>query len=299
MALPPLKSLLAFEAVIRHGSVSKAALALSVSQPAVSQQLRVIEKFFGRRLIERTAGGFSVDEDVELYAARLQRAMDEIRAATRAFQDQTDKLENRLTIALLATFAQRWLIPRLAGFQQAHPSIDVRLMTTSQPTDLGREDVDLSIRCGGGSWPGHDSQFLVANKIFPVASKALMQSCPLHDVKDLRNAVLIRVDTPPRDRDWPHWLGAVGAGDLEPKSWQTYSTSTQALEAATAGLGVAMVHTPFALDSLTAGHLLKPFAFEHPDDDGDYYLVFRRQRDEPRRITLFRNWLATGELRSR
>jgi len=297
MALPPIKSLLAFEAVVRHGSVSKAASELCVSQPAVSQQLRVIEKYFGRRLIERTAGGVSVDEDVELYAARLQRAMDEIRAATRAFQDHTDKLENRLTIALLATFAQRWLIPRLVGFQQAHPSIDVRLMTTSQPTDLAREDVDLSIRCGSGSWPGHDSQFLVANKIFPVASRALLQTCPLQEVADLANTVLIRVDTPPRDRDWPHWLDTAGAGDLQPKAWQTYSTSTQALEAATAGLGVAMVHTPFALDSLSAGHLLKPFPFEYPDDDGDYFLVFRRQRDEPRRIALFRDWLSTGDMR--
>lgn len=295
MQLPPLKSLFAFEAVIRHASVSRAAVELGVSQPAVSQQLRVIEGFFGRRMVERTSTGLRIDPDVELYASRLRRAIEDIRSASSAFRDQSRAIENQLTISLLATFGQRWLIPRLVGFQQKYPDIDVRLLTTSQPSDLIREDVDLSIRCGDGSWPGHSSEFLVANRIFPVASAAFLKSCPLKNTKDLRNAVLIRVAAPPRDQDWLYWLEAAGAGALKPKAWQTYSTSTQALEAATAGMGVAMAHTPFVMDSLTSGRLIKPFAQDYPDAQGDYFLVSRKQRDAPRRIKLFRKWLLDNE----
>jgi LysR family glycine cleavage system transcriptional activator len=295
MPLPPLRSLIVLEAVARLGGVGRAASELGVSQPAISQQLRIIENYFGRRMIERTAGGLSVDGDVEVFAARLQRAFNEVREASTAFQEQTDGAANKLTISLLATFAQRWLIPRLIGFQNAHPKVDVRLMTTSAPTDLNRDDVDLSVRCGEGPWPGHDSQFLVNNRIFPVASPTYLENNRLSSARDLRNVVLIRVDTPPRDGDWALWLDAADVSGLEPRAWQTYATSTQALEAATAGLGVAMGHTPFVIDSLSSGHLIKPFEFELPDEDGDYFLVFKRNRDQPRRIRLFRNWLLNDD----
>lgn len=291
MPLPPLKSLLALEAAARHGSVSRAAAELGVSQPAVSQQLRTIERFFGRRMIARTPTGFTLDPEVELFAARLRPAFAEIRAAAAEFAARSRASEKRLTVALLATFAQRWLIPRLAGFQQGHPEIDLRLMTTSLPADLARADVDLSIRCGDGSWPGHRSELLMANRIFPVASPAFLESCPLRRPTDLGAAVLIRVEAPPRDQDWPCWLDAAGAGGLAPKSWQGYANSTHALEAATAGLGVAMAHTPFVTDSLASGRLVKPFAQEHPDAEGDYYLVSPKQAEVPRRIALFRRWV--------
>lgn len=291
MLLPPPNGLLALEAVIRLDSVSKAAEELGISQPAVSQRLRSLERFFGRRLIERGSTGFTAGPDVRLFAARLRGGIAEIRDASAVFRDQSRRVENQLTIALLATFAQRWLIPRLIGFQQKYPDIDVRLMTTSRPIDLVREDVDLSIRCGDGTWRGMDSELVMENRIFPVASPTFLESHPLHAIGDLRGAVLIRVEAPPRDHDWDHWLRTAGAIGLEPRAWQTYANSTHALEAATAGLGVAMAHTPFVADSIAAGRLIKPFELEGADGDGDYHLVSRVRREPPRRIRLFRDWL--------
>lgn len=291
MSSPPLRSLRVLEAVIRLGGVGRAAAALGVSQPAISQQLRVIETYFGRPMVKRTSTGVVVDEDVELFGARLQRAFDDVERAVAAFQTQTDSAANRLTVSLLASFAQRWLIPRLAGFQSARPEIDVRLMTTSAPVDLDRRDADLSIRCGNGSWRGHESRFLIENRIFPIASPACLDANPLHRLDDLRDAVLIQVESPPRNHDWRLWLEDAGLGDFEPKAWRTFANSTHALEAAAAGLGVAMGHTPFVVDSLSSGRLVKPFDYERPDDDGDYYLVYRSSREIPRRISLFCDWL--------
>jgi len=298
MSLPPLRSLRVLEAVIRLGGVGRAAAELGVSQPAVSQQLRLIEDYFGRPLIKRTASGISIDEDVELFGGRLQRAFAEIRRAADAFQDQADAAANRLTISLLASFAQRWLIPRLAGFQSARPEIDIRLMTTSTPSDLGRRDADLSIRCGDGVWNGHNSRFLIENRIFPIASPAYLAANPLQGLEDLRKAVLIQVESPPRNQDWELWLADAGLAGLQPKSWQTYANSTHALEAAAAGLGVAMGHTPFVVDSLSSGRLIKPFDLQRPDDDGDYFLVHRRGREIPRRISLFCDWLTLNSART-
>ena len=97
-------------------------------------------------------------------------------------------------------------------------------------------------------------------------------------------------DAAPRDADWPRWLDAAAVPDLVPKSWQDYANSTHAMEAATAGLGIAMAHAPFAADSLAAGRLVKPFATECDDTDGDYYVV-HRSADVPRRVRQFRDWL--------
>ena len=291
MALPPLKSLIAFEAVARNGSVSRAADELGVTQPAVSQQIRVAERYFGRPVVQRTSGGIELDGDAELYATRLRTAFEAIRSASAEFQAQSQDADRRLTVSLLATLAQRWLIPRLIGFQSQHPEIDIRLLTTSQPIDLVRDDVDVSIRCGAGRWAAHDAEFLVPNRVFPVASKAYLETCPLKAVTDLQAAVLIRVEAPPRDKDWTNWLTDAGVPDLQPRSWQTFSTSTQALEAATAGMGVAMAHTPFVMDSLSADRLRTPFTMEHADVEGDYFLVYRKAAKLPARIALFRQWL--------
>jgi LysR family glycine cleavage system transcriptional activator len=295
MVLPPLKSLIAFEAVVRNGSVSRAAEELGVTQPAVSQQIRVAERYFGRAIVRRSAGGVEVEGDAELYATRLRTAFEAIRDASAEFQARSQDADRRLTVSLLATLAQRWLIPRLIGFQTQHPEIDVRLLTTSQPIDLVRDDVDLSIRCGAGRWPGHDAEFLVPNRVFPVASSAYLETCPLRVVADLQAAVLIRVETPPRDQDWTNWLVAAGAPDLQPQAWQTFSTSTQALEAATAGMGVAMAHTPFVMDSVSSGRLRTPFTKEYADAEGDYFLVHRKAAQLPTRVALFRQWLRDNQ----
>ena len=131
------------------------------------------------------------------------------------------------------------------------------------------------------------------NRIFPVASPALLKGRPLLRVDDIRGHVLIRVDAPPRDGDWRRWLDHAGAGGLAPRKWQSFATSTHALEAATAGLGIAMAHTPFVVDSLEAGSLVPVLDIDCPDAEGDYYLVSQWGADPPRRVRLFTRWLMT------
>jgi len=285
---PPLSRLRAFEAVARHGSVTRAAAELGISQPAVTQQLRQLEALLEVPLVRRVAGGIAVTPEGQLYAARLQRAFAEIEAATAEVKAAADQ-DRVLTVAVLATFAQRWLIPRLAGFQGAHPDVEVRLLTTSRLVDLGRDDVDLSVRSGKGRWPRCRSDFLIANQVFPVASPALIRRRGLRSPAALRHQTLIQVEAEPRRHDWQRWLEAAGLGDLAPRGWLTFSSSSHALEAALAGLGVAIGHTPFVVDGLGAGQLEAPFALKLDDDD--YYLVSARERAEIRKIRLFRDWL--------
>jgi LysR family glycine cleavage system transcriptional activator len=156
--------------------------------------------------------------------------------------------------------------------------------------DLAREDVDLSIRAGAGRWPGCRADFLIENRIFPVASPALLARRPVRGPADLRGHVLLQVEAEPRDRDWQRWLGAAGVPTLEPRGWLTFASSSHALEAAIAGLGVAIGHTPFVIDGLAAGRLIAPLALE-VSGEGDFFLVAARAKADRRKIANFRDWL--------
>ena len=289
MLPPSLHCLKAFEAVARHRNVTLAAGELGVTQPAVTQQIRALERHLGTRLVRADRRGVELTATGAALAGRLVRSFDELRDALSDAAGRGAGVQP-LTLALLATLAQRWLIPRLASFQSRHPEIEVRLLTTSRLVDLQREDVDLAIRIGDGRWPGCRSDFLFENALFPVASPLLQARAPLNTPADLARHVLITVDAPPREADWRRWLAHVGATDLQPAGRLSFASSAQALEAAVAGLGVAIAHTPFVESDLAAGRLVRPFAERIVEDDG-FYLVAPRASASLPRVADFRAWL--------
>lgn len=288
--LPPsLKALRAFEATARHLNVSRAAEELGVTQPAVTQHLRQLEDFLGVRLLNRGRTGVSLTEAGRTYATRLQRALAEINEATSEVVAR-ERTGGVLTVALLGTLAQRWLIPRLPSFQAAFPDIEVRLFTTSRLVDLLREDVDIAIRFGDGAWPRCRSDYLMPNDTFPVASPGLLARSPLDRPSDLAEQVLLQVEAPPRTDDWRDWLDAAGCPGLESAGHLGFETSSHALEAAVAGLGVAIGHRPFVMDDLASGRLVAPFEITVPSD-GAYHLVSAHSDADRHRIAAFRDWV--------
>ncbi|MDX1433812.1 MAG: LysR substrate-binding domain-containing protein [Gammaproteobacteria bacterium] len=293
MPLPPLRSLAAFAAVARHGSVSRAAEELAVTQPAVTQHLRRLETHFGLPLVRRTGARIELTAEGSAFAARLTGALREIELASEALAARAAGAGRGagLSVSVLATFAQRWLIPRLASFQEAHPELDVRLITASGTADLERGDVDVSVRMGDGRWPGCHAERLMASRVFPVASPALLAARPVARPRDLAAHVLIRVEATPRDADWPRWLAACGEAALTPHGWLGFSSSIHALEAAVAGLGIAIGHTPFVIDALAAGRLSAPFPAGLALDEGAWWVVSRRERAGFARVEAFRTWL--------
>jgi len=294
MELPPsLRCLRAFEAVARHRNVTLAARELGVTQPAVTQQLRLLEQHLGTRLVRADRRGVDLTAAGAALATRIVRSFDDLREAL-SDAAGIGGAAAPLTLALLATLAQRWLIPRLPSFQAAHPEIEVRLLTTSRLVDLQREDVDLAIRVGDGRWPGCRSDFLFENALFPVVSPALLARQPLRAPDDLAGHVLISVEAPPRHDDWARWLAHAGLDGLKPQGRLSFASSAQALEAAAAGLGVAIAHTPFVEVDLRSGRLVAPFAARIVEPES-FYLVAPRAAATLPRVAAFRDWLLSAE----
>jgi len=285
---PALASLRAFEVVARHLSVTRAAEELGVTQPAVTQHLRALERRFGVRLVRRDGRGLALTPEGQGYAATSSRAFVQIRRGTERVLAQ--RHAGRLTVALLPTLATRWLIPRLAGFQARHPEIEVRLATQASPVAEPPADVDLAIRFGNGRWPGFRADYLMPDDSFPALSPALLRRRPLARPADLARHTLLQVAAEPRIGDWQRWLAAVGCGGLEPAGRLSFPSSAQAIEAALAGLGVVMAHRPFVADDLAHGRLVAPFRPTVPGDGG-YWLVARREDAGLARVRAFRDWL--------
>ncbi|MFO1352044.1 MAG: transcriptional regulator GcvA [Gammaproteobacteria bacterium] len=286
--LPPLGALRAFEAAARHLSFTRAAAELYVTQSAVSQQVKALEALLHTRLFQRSGPQLALTRAGTAYAARLGPVFAEIATATEALF--SDHREGILNVSLLATFAVRWLIPRLQRFNQRHPEIEVRLNTTARLVDFEHEDIDLAIRFGDGTWPGLRSHYLMAEDRFPVCSPALLARGQTHPPAAIRGHKLLQVDAPQRRDDWKEWLAAAGVSGIDPYAGLPFESSIQALQAAIAGLGMALAQRSFVTDDLAAGHLVAPFALTL-QGHGAYYIVCREPEHDVPKIKAFRDWL--------
>jgi LysR family glycine cleavage system transcriptional activator/LysR family transcriptional regulator of beta-lactamase len=135
MNLPSLKGLRAVEAAIRLGSFTRAADELNVTQTAISRLVREVELWLGHTLFERRANTLELSESGRVFGPRLSDAFRELESAVASLQRRPGGPS--VTVAVGPTFAMRWLIPRLPGFQRAHPGIEVRVVIRPSSARIG------------------------------------------------------------------------------------------------------------------------------------------------------------------
>jgi LysR family transcriptional regulator, glycine cleavage system transcriptional activator len=190
--------------------------------------------------------------------------------------------------------AAKWLVPRLERFQQLHPEIDVRVSAAMRLVDFAREDVDVAIRYGPGSYLGLLAELLLTNEVVPVCAPALVEGArPLRTPQDLRHHALLHDDTSTSDGaypNWPMWLRAAGLEDIDPSRGPRFDYPGLVLDAAAAGRGVALALSTVAAADLAAGRLVTPFAVAAPTPFA-YYVVCPEATAERPKVAAFRRWL--------
>ena len=286
--LPSLNGLRAFEAAARHLSFTRAAVELNVTQTAISHQIRRLEEQLGKRLFVRRSRALALTREAEEYLPAIRTAFEDLRRATARLQ-RSDR-EGLLTVSTTASLAAKWLVTRVASFQEAHPGIEVRITTSAHLVDFQREEVDLAVRYGRGNWPGLRTQWLMAEDIFPVCSPALMNGAkPLRRPEDLAHHTLLH--TTVGREDWRLWLTAAGLPvSLAARRGLSFDLGFMALQAAIDGLGVALGRTRLVDADIAAGRLVVPFDVVLPADAG-YYIVAPEETADATKIVLFRDWL--------
>ncbi|HEX6979783.1 MAG TPA: transcriptional regulator GcvA [Alphaproteobacteria bacterium] len=282
-SLPPLNALRAFEAAARHLSFTRAADELHVTQAAVSHQVKALEAQLGVRLFRRLTRGLLLTEEGHALLPELREAFDRLAQAV-------DRVRRggpgTLTISVLTTFALGWLVPRLPKFQAAHPSIDVRLTTTSRMVNFATEDVDVAIRYGAGGWRDLHCDKLFDDVLTPLAGARFKDR--LRRPEDILSVPLLHEHDGPYD--WPIWFRAVGLPPDKAKPGTRFDSTRIAVHAAIAGAGVA-VGAPFMFsDELAAGTLFQPFDILVPNGKA-YWLVCPEATAERPKIKAFREWI--------
>lgn len=288
--LPSLNGLRAFEAAARHLSFTNAAAELNVTQTAISHQIRRLEEELGIRLFVRQNRALALTAEARDYLPGVRAAFNDLRLATDRLLRRDN--EHVLTVSTLASFAAKWLLPRLSSFQEEHPGIDVRITTSTALVDFRNGDVDAAIRYGRGHWPGLRTDWLMSDELFPVCSPALLKgSRPLKSPQDLAQHTLLH-SSGGYDDDWRLWLTAAGLPtDISEQPGLTFDLIFMTVQAAIDGIGVAMGRTTYVEGDIAKGRLVVPFKIALPVDAG-FYLVSPEARSDSRKLAAFRQWLA-------
>lgn len=278
-----LNGLRALEVVGRLGTLAKAADELGVSIGAVSQQIIKTEKQLGQAVFQRTPSGlmptpFGAELLTHLHAG--------FRDIARGVALTTGPARKTLRVTTMAIFASKWLLPRLGGFQEKYPEIDIFIESSLDLVDLGRSGIDVAIRFGRGDWAGARADLLLEQRAFPVCSPSVARK--LKTPSDLCSVPIVRYES--SLEHWDNWLVLHGLSSTQLQPGPLFSESSMALDAAIAGLGATLSWQISAHDALRDGRLVKPFPEEAVTGFGLWF-VTAKDRGDDRKIGAFRKWL--------
>jgi len=283
--MPSTSMLLAFEAAARSGTFTEAAAELSLTQGAISRQVRALEEQLGVQLFSRERKSVRLTAAGKRYADEVEKGLQAIRLAT--LNAMTDPRGGTLNLAILPTFGTRWLIPRMPRFLAEHPDITVNFATKLSPFDFKKEDLHAAIHFGHTDWPDTESTFLMREETVPVCAPALRSTHELTRPGDLRDMPLLQLRT--RPAAWQEWFSAAGL-DVPAAGGMVFEEISTTAQAAVAGLGVALLPRFLIENELQQGDLV--VVLEQPLETAfGYYLVTPRERAGYAPVLAFRNWL--------
>ncbi len=287
--IPHLTGLRVFEAAARRLSFQAAAEELGLSPSAVSHQIRGLEAYLDAKLFERkpravalTDAGRALQPGVADGFRRIEGAVREVRSlTTRAV----------VVVSVGPSLAAKWLSPRLYRFEEAHPSIDLRVTMSNRAIDLLREDVDVALRHGGGDYPKLESLRLFGEAYAPLAAPAVAER--LRAPADLAGARLFD-DVSTRHAfeapSWPEWFRRAGLDPSDFPPPREFHQTDHAIQAAIDGGGVLMGRLGIAGGDVAAGRLVQPFELVLPSPYG-YFAVLRPGRRREKAIARFLDWI--------
>ena len=282
--LPSISALLAFEAVARLGSATAAAQELSLTQSAVSRQLKTLEAQLEVPLILRQGRQLVLTEAAQAYVGEVREILNRLAHASVSLR--TNPEGGALNLAILPAFGMHWLAPRLADFARAHPEVTVNLSTRLRPFAIQDSAFDAAIHFGHEDWPGVRYLPLMPETVVPVCGPGLM-AAPVRDAARMLDYPLLHLET--RPRGWARWLAALGV-DAEPPAGMVFDQFATMAQAAIHGLGVALLPTFFAEPYLRDGQLMRA-SDQTTQSIGSYYLVWPDREDRSGALKSFRAWL--------
>lgn len=286
--LAHLNALRSFEAAARHGSFTRAAQELCVTQAAISHQIRQLEEALGAPLFERSHRRVALTDAGRRLFSTVSMAMHNIEGTLRDIRER-GQTQPTLTVLVTPSLGARWLARRLHRFWTTHPEIDLHIYHALPHEQYAVRRVDLAIRWGHGSClPTERSEILFKCELVPVCAPGYIRpDRPLRVPSDLRHYTLLHEDS---FEDWSTWFRAAGVGEALPTHGTIINDSNTLIEAAINQQGVALGRTPLIQDEIRSGAVIQPFEISI-QCDGAYYLVYDQEAERREAFRKFRAFL--------
>ncbi|PWJ81019.1 DNA-binding transcriptional LysR family regulator [Pseudaminobacter salicylatoxidans] len=287
--LPSMTALVVFEAAARQASFTRAAAELGITQAAVSRQVQALEASLGFPLFRRLHRTIELTEPGRALAASMSEALGIVAQTVRTITSA--KAANELTISATVAFSHFWLLPKVSSFRQADPDIRLKIVTQDSHIDLQRDEVDVAIRYGDGTWPDGKAIMLFGDDVFPVCSPDYLAARGSPDcVADLARHNLIASDSMgPGWIGWEQWLAAFGHGNNPRNITLSCNFYTDALYAAMRGEGIALGWHRLVDDLLQRRQLVR-VSVETLRPRSAYYVVLKHGAMK-QSVAAFLDWI--------
>lgn len=291
--LPPLKSLVAFEAAARHLSITRAAEEICVVPAAISHHIRSLEQFLGVSLFKYENRGLVLTESGRAYTQELRVVLEALTDATNAVRSRLNS--GRLTVTAPPSFTTKWLLPRLKYFRERHPDIDLNLAVSASLTDCVHDSTDVGIHNSRGEYSDIHSVVLAEVELFPVCRprELLDGREPPKTLDELAEHTLLHDDMLRVNMriDWRYWLKSAGAKNLSfADGGLHFNQAAMAYQAAIDGHGVVLAKSVLVKLDLDDKRLIRPFS--HSCRTGHFYwLVCRHSKWSDPKVAAFHEWL--------
>ena len=253
-----MKSLVAFEAVARHLSLTRAGQELLISREAVSRQIRVLEQYLGVKLFDRLHRAVALTPAGHHFQEVVRDSLENIAHVAATISKSSGP--QKITVSATVAIASFWLTPRLSSFRSLQPNVEIHVAISDRHPDMLAENIDLGLRYGDGKWPGLETVRLFDIHSFPVCSPAYLKNAPpLDSATDLLEHNLINLDGATHaTEDWEWWLREQDV--RTPPSFKVvgFDDYNNVIQMALNGEGVALGFSGLVTDMLKDGRLVRP-----------------------------------------
>jgi len=288
--LPPLEPLIAFEAAARLLSFTRAGEELHLSQAAISQQIRHLERSLQVKLFSRSHRAVQLTNEGREYQHTVAAILKQLAGATKDIQNV--EFNQQLVLGCDQSFATQWLSPRIAQLRRLLPAVSLRIIASDNYGESLGPEVQVAILHGDGQWPGFHSERLFAEEVFPVCSPEYPHQQAQQDWTGwLLQAQLI--DLADSHWNWMNWRLWLGGNNIdEPLGNRNLQINSYPLviDAACAGQGVALGWHGLVDDLIATGRLIRPLKQSLKTEFGYYFICRENLREDPLILQL-QTWL--------
>lgn len=288
--LPPLNSLVVFEAAARHLSFTLAGEELLISREAVSRQIRSLESFVKQKLFVRLHRALELTEAGIKLQATVGDSLGAIADTTSELIDP--KADTTVVVTASVAIASFWLTPRLPVFRASHPDTSIRMTVVDNPGDMRQLGINIGLRYGDGNWPGLSATRLFDVDSVPVCSPNYLTSAPsLSGPEDVCRHTLLNLDGQTHvPEGWAWWLKAFDATLPQPSRVIGFDNYANIIQAAIDGQGIALGFIGLIDDLIDSGQLVTPLA-ERLGRDLGVYLVIPEDTPMATSTRQYHDWL--------